>query len=176
MARHVFEHEGGVCVVTLPRVPSGCASGRARKRPVTEPGIRVAWRAPVRPLRRPVVPRRVRSMTWSACRMVSSSRPPPACCRCCTGHRAYRAARGCRVDADRWSAVEDVTHALQVRPELRGEPDALRFATPRASAPNELSDSIDVVEELQRLKRTRRARSRSRACRVRVPRGRPAIP
>ena len=122
----------GVSASTARRRVRECLSGAARHRPVGESCMRSSSRAvPCATSCPPRVPAPgPRSMTWSARRMVSSS------CSTTTSVLPLLRSRSkvsrsadvvARVQSDR-GLIEHIAHALQIRAELRGEPDTLRLA------------------------------------------------
>ena len=151
---------------TARRGARGCRSGSPRKRPVTESGLRISSSAePAAITCPPSLPAPgPRSMTCSARRMVSSS------CSTTTSvlpfasqlrERVEQDAVVARVEAD-GGLVEDVADAAQVRAELRGQPDPLRFAAgerrggaveseiPEADLPQKAQPRAELGQEVAR--------------------------
>ena len=127
-----FDRERRRAVTGPRRGCSGCFRGSARKRPVTDAGLRinsaVVPSATTQPPRLPAPG--PRSMTCSARRIVSSSCSTTSSVLpfgLQTLERAEQDAVVARMQAD-GGLVEDVANAAQVGAQLRREPDALRFA------------------------------------------------
>ena len=151
---------------------SGCRSGCARKRPVTESRIAPSARPPC-PRRRRAPPRMPapgpRSMTWSARRMVSSS------CSTTTSVLPLRLElrerveqdRGCRAGAGRWSARRGCStrRAGWSRAARRGgcaAPRRRRASAPSGRAQVAEADLARGSRGGPRARRAGRARSRPR--------------